>query len=163
VVTVTESATTWLTRDAYDRLKHELDGLIAQRPALAEEINAKREEGDLRENQAYLAAREEQAKVETRIRQLQRLLRSAKVGEIPRQGGVAEPGMVLTVRYEDDETESFLLASRAAAHGDTEVYSPESPIGHALLGAREGETREYELPSGDRMHVTLIKAEPYRA
>ena len=57
-----EQATTWLSQEAYDRLQGELDQLIANRPAIAAEINARREEGDLRENGGYHAAREEQAK-----------------------------------------------------------------------------------------------------
>ncbi|WP_137813062.1 transcription elongation factor GreA [Gandjariella thermophila] len=163
-MTVSETQVTWLTQEAHDRLKHELDELIANRPVIAAEINARREEGDLRENGGYHAAREEQGKQEARIRQLQELLRNAKVGEAPENSGVAEPGMVLTVRYEDDEeTETFLLATREeGAHGGIEVYSPNSPLGKALLGAKEGESREYELPNGASMKVTLIKAEPYR-
>jgi transcription elongation factor GreA len=163
LVTVSETQVTWLTQEAHDRLKHELDELIANRSVIAAEINARREEGDLRENGGYHAAREEQGKQEARIRQLQELLRNAKVGEAPQNSGVAEPGMVLTVRYEDDEeTETFLLATREeGAHGAVEVYSPNSPLGKALLGAKEGEAREYELPNGGNMKVTLIKAEPY--
>lgn len=160
---MSETQVTWLTQESYDRLKHELDELIEQRPAMAAKINASREEGDLKENGGYHAAREEQGQQEARIRQLQELLRNAKVGEAPTTRGVAEPGMVLTVRYEgDDETEEFLLATREEGnHGALEVYSPSSPLGAALLGAKEGETREYELPNGNTMKVTLIKAVPY--
>jgi transcription elongation factor GreA len=163
MVTVSDTLVTWLTQEAFDRLKHELDELIANRPLMASEINARREEGDLRENGGYHAAREEQGKQEARIRQLQELLRGAKVGEAPKDSGIAEPGMVLTVRYEgDSETEKFLLATREeGAHGGIEVYSPASPLGRALLGAREGESRQYELPNGSTQKVTLISATPY--
>lgn len=162
---MSDTQVTWLTQEAHDRLKHELDELIEQRPAMAAKINASREEGDLKENGGYHAAREEQGQQEARIRQLQELLRNAKVGEAPTADGVAEPGMVLTVRYEgEDETEEFLLATREeGAHGSLEVYSPSSPLGGALLGAKEGETREYELPNGKTMKVSLIKAVPYHA
>ncbi|HEY4454155.1 MAG TPA: transcription elongation factor GreA [Pseudonocardiaceae bacterium] len=160
---MSETQVTWLTQEAYDRLKQELDELIAYRPAMAAKINASREEGDLKENGGYHAAREEQGQQEARIRQLQELLRDAKVGEAPTTRGIAEPGMVLTVKYDgDDETEEFLLATREeGAHGAMEVYSPSSPLGQALLGAKNGETREYTLPNGNVMKVTLIKAEPY--
>jgi transcription elongation factor GreA len=163
-MTVTDIQVTWLTQDAYDRLKHELDELIANRPVIAAEINARREEGDLKENGGYHAAREDQGQQEARIRQLQELLRTAKVGEAPTDSDVAQPGMVLTVRYEDDEeTETFLLGSREeGSHGDLEVYSPKSPLGAAILGARVGETREYQLPNGAIMKVTLEGAEPFR-
>lgn len=165
LVTVSESKVTWLTQEAYSRLKQELDEAIENRPVIAAKINASREEGDLKENGGYHAAREEQGQAEARIRHLQELLRNAKVGEAPANDGLAEPGKVLTIRYEgDDEEEKFLLATREeGAEGALEVYSPESPLGRALLGAKEGETRSYELPSGASQKVTLIKAVPYSA
>lgn len=72
--------------------------------------------------------------------------------------------MVLTIQYEgDDETEEFLLATReeGGSGGDIEIYSPESPLGSALLGATEGDTRSYELPNGSKQAVKLLKAVPY--
>jgi transcription elongation factor GreA len=163
LVTVSENQVTWLTQEAYNRLKQELDELIENRPVIAAKINASREEGDLKENGGYHAAREEQGQQESRIRYLQELLRNAKVGEAPANDGLAEPGKVLTVRYEgDEETEKFLLATREeGAEGALEIYSPESPLGKALLGAKEGETRSYELPNGSTQKVTLVKAVPY--
>lgn len=160
---MSDAGVTWLTQDAYNRLKQELDELIDHRPAIAAKINASREEGDLKENGGYHAAREEQAHQEARIRHLQELLRNAKVGEAPANDGLAEPGKVLTVRYDgDDDTENFLLATREeGAEGALEVFSPDSPIGRALLGAKEGETRSYELPNGSTQKVTLVKAVPY--
>ncbi|WP_187352014.1 transcription elongation factor GreA [Allosaccharopolyspora coralli] len=160
---MSETQVTWLTQEAYDRLKGELDELVANRPAIAAKINEAREEGDLKENGGYHAAREEQGQVEGRIRQLQELLRTAQVGDTPTESGIARPGSVLTVRYDgEDDTEQFLLANREeGAHGELEVYSPSSPLGQALLEAKEGETREYELPQGGTMKVTLVKAEPF--
>jgi transcription elongation factor GreA len=163
MVTVSDTKVTWLTQDAYDRLKQELDHYIELRPVIAAKINDSREEGDLKENGGYHAAREEQGQHEARIRHLQELLRSAKVGEPPANDGSAGPGKVLTVRYDgDDEDENFLLATREeGTEGGLDVYSPESPLGKALLGAKEGETREYELPNGSIQKVTLVKAVPY--
>lgn len=80
---MTDTQVTWLTQESYDRLKAELDQLIANRPVIAAEINDRREEGDLRENGGYHAAREQQGQEEARIRQLQELLNNAKVGEAP--------------------------------------------------------------------------------
>lgn len=162
-MTETQTQVTWLTQDAHDRLKAELDDLVAQRPVIAQKINAAREEGDLKENGGYHAAREEQGVMEARIRYLQELLHTAQVGETPTESGVAVPGTVLTVRYEDDDdAETFLLGSREeGAHGDLEVYSPNSPLGSALLGAKAGDTVSYALPDGGSMAVTLVSAEPY--
>ncbi len=135
---------TWLTQESYDRLKGELDQLIANRPVIAAEINDRREEGDLRENGGYHAAREEQGQEEARIRQLQELLNTAKVGEAPKQSGVALPGSVVKVDYYDDDevdTETFLIATRQEGVNDDklEVYSPNSPLGGALLDAKDGD------------------------
>src|SRR5215470_15072375 len=109
-MTVSEIQVTWLTQESYDRLKHELDELIANRPVIAAEINARREEGDLRENGGYHAAHEQQGKQEGRIRYLQELLRTAQVGEAPNAGSVTA-GSVVTIFFDNDteDTETFLL------------------------------------------------------
>src|SRR5690242_21208424 len=123
---MTDTQVTWLTQEAHDRLKAELDQLIAHRPIIAAEINDRREEGDLRENGGYHAAREQQGQEEARIRELQELLNNAKVGVAPSQAGVAQPGTVVTVYYDGDEsdTETFLIGTRAAGGATTlEVYS----------------------------------------
>ncbi|HNP55747.1 MAG TPA: transcription elongation factor GreA [Gordonia sp. (in: high G+C Gram-positive bacteria)] len=156
--------TTWLTQESHDRLKGELDSLIANRPVIAAEINERREEGDLKENGGYHAAREEQGQQEARIRQLQELLNNAKVGEAPTQSGVALPGSVVTVYYDGDEsdTETFLIATREDSGNESlEIYSPSSPLGAALINAKVGDTREYSVPSGKQVKVTLVAAEPY--
>ena len=104
---MTDTQVTWLTEEAFERLKDELDTLIANRPIIAAEINDRREEGDLRENGGYHQAREDQGQQEARIRQLQELLNNAKVGEAPTKSGVALPGSVVegrrsrTVRQRD--------------------------------------------------------------
>jgi len=163
VSTTDDASVTWLTQDAHDRLSRELDELIAHRPVLAREINARREEGDLRENGGYQAAREEQGKQEGRIRQLQELLRVAQVGETPVSDGVAGPGMVVEVRFEgDDDVETFLIGSREETEtAGVQVYSAASPLGRALTGAAEGSTVEYETPTGRTMKVTLVSARPF--
>ena len=116
---------------------------------IAAEINARREEGDLRENGGYHAAREEQGKAEARIRYLQELLRTAQVGEAPNADAVA-PGTVVTIYFDDDadDTETFLLGSREIAQTtELTVYSPESALGQAILGARAGQTVTYTAPT----------------
>ena len=116
----------WLTQDAYDRLKAELDHLSGPgRVEIAEKIEAARSEGDLRENGGYHAAKEEQGKQEARINQIQHILQNAKVGEPPRTDGVVGPGMTVTVRFDGDDDEvTFLLASREESGSPIDVYSP---------------------------------------
>ncbi|MPQ99467.1 transcription elongation factor GreA [Modestobacter sp. I12A-02628] len=153
----------WLTQSAYDRLKAELDELVAGRPAMSAEINARREEGDLKENGGYHAAKDEQGKQEGRIRQLTDLLRKARVGEPPATATNAALGTVITVRFAgDDETEKFLLGSREIA-GTTEltVYSPESALGVAIMGAAPGESVTYTTPNGKDLTVEVVAVEPF--
>ncbi len=159
-----EAPVTWLTQEAYDRLQAELSELSGpRRLEISKRIEAAREEGDLRENGGYHAAKEEQGKQEARIRQLQLLLRDAQVGEAPTAPGIAGPGMVVTVRYAGDgDTERFLIGSREDhAHGDLEIYSAQSPLGRALQGHRVGESASYQLPNGTSMSVEILAAEPY--
>ena len=161
---MTGTVVTWLTQEAHDRLQHELDQLVAQRPVIAAEINARREEGDLKENGGYHAARDEQGKQEARIRQIQELLRTAQVGVPPADDGVVEPGMVVTISYDgdDEDQETFLLGSREeGVHGSLQVYSPQSPLGQAILGASRGESREYTLPNGRTQKVSVLDAKPF--
>jgi transcription elongation GreA/GreB family factor len=99
---------------------------------------------------------------QARIHQIQGLLGNAALGDDPPDDGIAEPGMVLTVRYDNTgETETFLLGVRGVEDADTDVYSMHSPLGSAIAGARVGEQRTYSIPSGAALPVTLIKAVPY--
>ncbi|HLV55178.1 MAG TPA: transcription elongation factor GreA [Actinotalea caeni] len=155
--------TTWLTQESYDRLKAEYEHLIGPgRTEIAERIEAAREEGDLKENGGYHAAREEQAKQEARIRQLDDLLRTAQVGEAPADDGIVEPGMVVTATV-GGEKMTFLLGSREVA-GDTDldVYSASSPLGNAILGTKAGDTVEYTAPTGATVKVKIQKATPFQ-
>jgi len=160
----TQADIPWLTQEAYDRLQQELEELSGPgRASVVAKIASAREEGDLRENGGYHAAKDEQGKLEARIRQLTQLLREAQVGEAPTAAGVAGPGMVVTVRFAGDATtERFLIGSREDhSTGDLEVYSAQSPLGRALTGHEVGDTVEYQLPSGQTMGVELLEAEPY--
>ena len=160
---MTDTQVTWLTEEAFDRLKAELDQLIANRPIIAAEINDRREEGDLRENGGYHAAREEQGKAEGRILQLQELLRNAKVGEAPVSDGVAGPGMVVEVKLPGDkQTSKFVLGSRKDNSTTVEVISPQSPLGQAVTGHDAGETATYSLPNGKQAQVEIVSVEPYK-
>jgi transcription elongation factor GreA len=158
-----EDSLTWLTQEAYDRLKAELDHLSGQgRADIAKKIEAAREEGDLKENGGYHAAKEEQGKIEGRIIQLQHILENARVGEPPRTDGVVGPGMTVTIRFTgDDEEVTFLLASREESGSPIDVYSPRSPLGAAITGKKVGDTATYSLPNGRSATVEIIDAVPY--
>jgi transcription elongation factor GreA len=162
-----EQNTIWLTQDAFEKLQAELDNLRGPvRSEIVAKISAARDEGDLKENGGYHAAREEQGKTEARIRQLEDMLRRAEVGETPADDGVVEPGMTVTYKFAgdtDDEAETFLLGAREM-EDTTEglrVYSPQSPLGAAINGRRKGETVAYEAPNGKRLEVEILDAVPF--
>ena len=140
---MTDTHGVWMTQQAKDRLLAELAELSAPQSVSGSE--------DIDEQQARQA----------RIHQIHDLLAVAVVGQDPPDDGVAEPGMVLTVRYSDGETETFLLGVRDDDQGGLEVYSPQSPLGMAITGARPGEERSYQVPSGANVTVTLLDAVPY--
>ncbi|MFE1903451.1 transcription elongation factor GreA [Streptomyces gardneri] len=163
-MTQTSDNVTWLTQEAYNKLKGELEYLSGPaRTEIAAKIAAAREEGDLRENGGYHAAKEEQGKQELRVRQLTQLLQHAKVGEAPADDGIVEPGMVVTIAFDGDEndTMTFLLASREYASDDIETYSPQSPLGVGVNGKKAGDDAEYELPNGKKATVKILSAKPY--
>jgi transcription elongation factor GreA len=154
---------TWLTQEAYDRLKSELDQLSGPgRVEIAKKIEAARGEGDLRENGGYHAAKDEQGQMEGRIRQITYILENSRVGEPPRTDGVVGPGMTVTVRFTRDEDEvTFLLASREESGAPIDVYSPRSPLGSAISGKKVGDTATYTLPNGRATTVEILEAVPY--
>ncbi|MEU1277651.1 transcription elongation factor GreA [Streptomyces sp. NPDC005805] len=165
-MTQTSENVTWLTQEAYNQLKAELEYLSGPaRTEIAKKIEAAREEGDLRENGGYHAAKEEQGKQELRVRQLTQLLDNAKVGEAPADDGIVEPGMVVTIAFDGDENDTltFLMASREYASSDIETYSPQSPLGTGVNGKKVGDDAEYELPNGRKAMVRILAAKPYSA
>jgi transcription elongation factor GreA len=162
---VTDTATpaaSYLTQEAYDRLKGELTQLTGEgRTEISKKIEAARDEGDLKENGGYHAAKEEQGKMEARIRQLTQLLENAIVGHAPQDDGIVEPGMVVTVKMLGDKL-TFLLGSREIADGsDLEVYSEKSPMGKAILDKKAGDVTTFRAPNGNEIEVKVISAKPY--
>ena len=163
---MSEQPITWLTQEAYDRLQAELaDREGPTREQIKNRIAAAREEGDLKENGGYHAAREEQGKNEARVRQLKHLLEHSRIGAPDAAPDEVAPGKVVTVRFTAwDEEETFLLGSREeAAHASIEVYSPTSPLGAAVNGTRVGDTATYTLANGKEMTVEVLAVEAYGA
>lgn len=158
-----DAGTQWLTQEAHDRLAAELEHLsTVGRTEIAKRIEAAREEGDLKENGGYHAAKDEQGKIEARIRTLTELLRTAVVGEPPTAHGVVEPGTVVTATILGDD-ERFLLGNREIVGDASEidVYSEASPLGQAILGAKVGDTVSYVAPNGKTIEVTIVDVATY--
>lgn len=158
----------WLTQDASDKLTGELEFLKGEgRRLVSAKIAQARSEGDLSENGGYHAAREEQGHQEARIRVLEEMLRNAQIGDAPVNADRVSPGMEVTIANDDDpdDTDTFLLGSRellALADDDAiEVYSPQSPLGAALLGKKVGEKATYVGPTGLEFEVTVLEIKPH--
>ena len=157
-----DNSVTWLTQEAFDRRTAELEQLSGEgRLEIAKKIEAAREEGDLKENGGYHAAKEEQGKIEARIRVLTQLLTHATVGEAPESTGVVEPGTVITATILGDES-TFLIGSREiVGDSDLDVYSEGSPLGTAIIGLKVGDETSYTAPNGKAITVKILNVETY--
>ena len=146
-------ATQKLSRAAYDRLKAEFDDLTTRgRIDVAEKIERAREEGDLRENAGYHAAKDEQGHMEGRIRQLEHMLENAEI---------VDDQHVYTIVYEgdsDDMAERYVVGHMEEVVDGAEVISASSPLGAALEGASAGQEVTYEAPNGS-LTVKVLKIE----
>jgi transcription elongation factor GreA len=154
----------WLTQQTFDRLSAELEERRGPlRAEIVERISSSRDEGDLKENGGYHAAKDEQGTNEGRIRQLEEMLSIATTKPAADDGTVS-PGKVVTYRFDGDEDEAFLLAAREVVDDDdtsVNVSSPESPLGSALLGHRAGETVDFEQPNGRTAKIEIVSAVPF--
>lgn len=160
---MTQEIEVMLTQEAFDKLTQELAWREGEyRDEITERIAAARAEGDLSENGGYHAAREEQGKNEGRINELTVKLRNAKIVHAPKAGLVGN-GTLVTVEFVAFGTsETYIVGSREiAVASDYEVISPESPMGAAIIGAHEGDTVSYTVPSGRSMSVVIKEAKPY--
>jgi transcription elongation factor GreA len=148
-----------LSRAAFDRLQTEYNDLTTRgRVDIARKIESARELGDLSENGDYHAAKEEQGKMEGRIRHIEALIKNAEIVE---GGGATDSvaaGAVVEIRYQgDDDTERYLIGSIEEKDADLDVMSPGSPLGQALLGAKAGDVVDFVAPNGNALKVEIIK------
>lgn len=146
-------ATQKLSRAAYDRLKAEFDDLSTRgRIDVAEKIERAREEGDLKENAGYHAAKDEQGHMEGRIRQLEHILDNAEI---------VDDQFAYTIVYDgddDDDAERYVVGNIEEEIEGADVISASSPLGAALQGASEGQSVTYEAPNG-ALTVKVLKIE----
>ena len=151
---MSESSTssTWLTQEAFDRLTAELARRKeADRKEIAARVEAARQEGDLRENAGYHAARE------ARIAQLTELLEHAQIGEAADDGSVSA-GTIVKARVAGKE-QAFALGGQeitADVPEGVKVFSPDAPLGKALMGHKAGETVTYAAPNGRQIEAEIL-------
>lgn len=151
---------THLSQEAYDRLRAELEDLTTRgRVDIAQTIETARELGDLKENADYHAARDDQGRMEARIRQLQSLVDNAVIVDSSQVSDTVAAGSIVRLRYEgDDDADRFLVGSIEERRDDVAVVSPQSPLGLALIGRRKGDTVEYQAPGGN-LKVEIVDIE----
>ena len=151
---------THLSPEAYERLRAELEDLTTRgRVDIAQTIETARELGDLKENADYHAARDDQGRMEARIRQLQSLTDHAVIVDSSQASDTVAAGSIVALRYEgDDEPDRFLVGSIEERRSDVAVVSPASPLGQALVGHRKGDVVSYQAPGGN-LRVEIVEIE----
>ena len=160
-----------LTQAAYDRLKDELTQLITQgRHDIAKRIQDAREEGDLKENGGYHAAKEEQGKIEARINRLEEILATAEIGIADASDGIVKQGLWIKCKLNGRDTEFFLGSHEIfegtdfeakIEEGDMDVYSSDSPIGQQVMGKKVGDKVTYSAPNGKEIEVEIVAVENF--
>ncbi len=157
-----EKSKTLLTEQGYQELKDELDHLInVRRPENIKAIKDARSLGDLSENADYDAARNEQAELEGRIKQLEKLLENVEIIDSLKQDkGIVNVGNTVAIKYMDDsdDVEEYQIVGSQEADPFACKISNESPIAKALLNHKVGDVVDVESPNGVyQIEITSIK------
>ena len=148
-----------ITQETLDKLRAEYEHLTTVgRTEIARVIESARLLGDLSENGDYHAAKDDQGKMESRIRQIDNLIRNHEIVARDENAGTVQHASIVKVVYEGDDDsdyQEFFIGSIEEKPEGVLVASPTSPLGSALLGRSVGETVEYEAPSGV-LHVKIV-------
>ena len=141
-----------ITQETLNKLREEYHHLTTVgRTEIARVIEAARSLGDLSENGDYHAAKDEQGKMESRIRQIDNVIRNHELVERDENADIAQHASIVQIVYEgdaDDDFQEFFIGSIEEKPNGVLVASPTSPLGAALLGRSVGDLVEYEAPSG---------------
>jgi transcription elongation factor GreA len=151
-------AISYLTKEGFENLQKELDDLRnKRRKEVATRLQEALEDGELIENAEYENAKNEQAFVEGRIKELEMLLANAKIiDEAEREPGAVHVGSTVVIQEEGQESETYMVVGPAEADPRLGKISNESPIGRALLNHKEGDKVKIEAPGGAYM-VVIVK------
>ena len=149
----------YLTRNGRIKLEAELEDLVTNgRRQVAERINAAKELGDISESGEYEDAKNQQAHLEGRIREIKSLLSRAQIiDEENGQGNEVRVGSKVTVRIDgEDEEETWMIVGSAEANPREGYISNESPIGGSLIGKHPRQKVTVQTPSG-ALKLTIVK------
>lgn len=142
-----------LTREGLKKYEEELQYLKSVKmKEISQKIKEAKEQGDLSENAEYDAAKDEQGKVDARIKELEKLLKNAEVVDVEQTDGkIAKVSFGCTVKLLDKEMKEemeYTIKGSSEADSLNGSISNESPLGKALIGAKKGDTIEVEAPVG---------------
>jgi len=138
-------------------VRAELDQLTTvRRPYIVEKIKSAREHGDLSENFEYHSAKNEQGFIESRIQELEQIVRNHKLIGAPTATGVVQLGNTVRFREEDGPEETYRIVGPAEADPGAGRVSNESAVGKALLGRKVGELANVETESGDNYQLKIV-------
>jgi len=152
-------ATTFLTREGYDKLQEELEFLrTVRRQEIANRLHEAMEGGELIENAEYEDAKNEQAFVEGRIKELEILLATARVIADEEKHENIQVGTKVTIKEKGSDSETYIIVGAAEANPRGGRISNESPLGKALMNHRSGEVVKVEAPGGS-FEVHILKVE----
>ena len=148
-----------LTREGHQKLQEELEYLkTTKRKDVADRLREAMEGGELIEDAEYEAAKNEQAFVEGRIQELGALLANARIIEETGTKEVVEVAARVIIQEDENEPEEYVIVGAAEANPREGRISNESPLGHALIGHRAGDTVQVDAPDG-AFTVHIIKVE----
>jgi transcription elongation factor GreA len=154
-------ATSYLTREGYNRLQDELDYLrTVRRQEVADRLHEALEGGDVGvdPDAEYEAAKNEQAFVEGRIKELEILLSNARIIDAPEKTDIVTVGSRVTIQEDGSDQEEYVIVGAAEANPREGRISNESPLGKSLIGKRVGDSAAVEAPQGS-FTVTIVKLE----
>jgi len=135
-----------LTKQGVDELTAELNELVAQRVVIADRIKTAREFGDLSENMEYSSARQDQERNESRISEIEHILKNVQVIAAPKSDNKVVLGSTVKLKTEDGKTKEFQVVGTVEAYPLNGKISDESPIGKALMGKKVGDEVEIKTP-----------------
>src|SRR5512141_438687 len=152
--------TTFLTKEGYRKLQEELDyNRTYKRQEIAERLHEAMDGGELIENAEYEAAKNEQAFVEGRIKELEILLATAKViDESAPHGTNVQVGTTVTIQEEGSSPEIYHIVGAAEANPAKQRISNEFPLGKALMSKKTGDKVQVDAPQGS-FTVSILKVE----
>lgn len=145
-----------LTQSGIDQYKEELERLKTDdRERNLEALKEARAQGDLSENADYDAAREEQARIEKRIKELENILKNAELIKEDTSNKV-NIGKVVTLKLNDLEPKEYALVGTLEANPIENKISNESPVGKAIIGHKKGDSVTFKTEANKEIKVTIV-------